>query len=359
MNLNSVRPKLSNQPARPKVVVLGGGYAGVTFVDSLGEAPVDVTLIDKNPYHTQKTKLWKATVGRPEAQAVLQLPFEERLSGTDVRQGEVDEIRPEQQLVTLSDGREVPYDYLVVALGSKPNFYGNDDWAKHVLTSDQAQDSKRMREAVQNRATEALSNDDPLKFVVVGGGPTGVELAGVVPELVSQVSPALLDRLDVTLVNSRDKVLKGFPESYRDKATDGLLEKGINLKVGHRVENIEAGKVTLDSGESLEAAEILWGGGIEVPDVLDDLGGQQSRSGRVAVDEELKHPDHPEVYIIGDASVGQWQGRPIPADKRSAKQEAAYAAENILQTLEGDEPEAFVFTPRTEWRHFGPIRVDK
>lgn len=366
MNLGSVGPNVPRnikpQTERPKVVVLGGGYAGVTFVDSLGEAPVDVTLIDKSPNHVRKTKLWKATVGQPEAQKALEEPLKEVIQrdGTEIKQGEVEGIKPNDNLVVLSDGSEVSYDYLVVALGSKPNFYGHPEWAEHVLTSDQAQDAKKTRETIQGHAKKVLEGDpsaSPLKFVVVGGGATGVEQAGVIHELVSQVSPDLLDQLDVTLVNSQDKVLKGFPEPYRDSATAGLKEKGIKLKTGHRVSQIESGKVHLNSGETLEATEILWGGGIEIPDVLDDLGGEQDRSGRVAVDHELKHPDHQDVFIIGDASVGQFEGQAIPADVRSARQEGAYVAQNIRETVEGQDPESFMFTRRTEWSKFGPIKV--
>lgn len=370
MNIASTRhrparpfsPNKLSVKERPKVVVLGGGYAGTTFVDSLGEAPVDVTLIDKSPNHVRKTKIWKATVGQPEAQRLLEEPLKDviKRDDTNIKQGEVEGISPDQNLVLLSDGSEVSYDYLVVALGSKPNFHGNPDWAKHVLTSDQANDAKRTRETIQAHAKKALAGDSssPLKFVVVGGGATGVEQAGVIHELVSQVSPALLAQLDITLVNTQDKVLKGFPEPYRDSAMASLAEKGIKVKTGHRVDKVEAGKVHLKNGEVLKGTEILWGGGIEVPGVLEDLGGQQDRSGRVTVDQHLRHPEHQDVYIIGDAGVGQWGGQPIPADVRSARQEGAYVAQNIRDSVLGQDPEAFLFTQRTEWTHFGPIQVD-
>lgn len=349
---------------RPRVVIIGGGEAGLECADSLEEAPVDITLIDRNPYQTDKTDIWKVAVGRKHLSEMTE-SFHEEIEGDNVtfQVGSVESIDAQNKNVGLADGREVEYDYLVVALGSKPNYFGHQDWASRVLEADGVDDPLRIRGRIQDSARAALSEIDParrrelLNFVIVGGGATGVELAGVAHLLVKQVDPSLLEEAKITLVSAGEELLGGFPPHVRREAEATLRHQNVQLKLGRRVVALEEGAVRLDNGELLPAAETLWGAGTQVNPLLGELG-PTTASGRLIVDEYLRVPGHESVFVVGDASLATSRGLPVPANEDSAEQEGEHAARNIKRDLRGRAPLPFLFEPDDDWEHFGPVMVD-
>ncbi len=348
-------------PNDPRVVVLGGGYAGVELVESLEDVRVSVTLVDRKPDHTRKTKLWKVAVGKDET-ATESLKRLTEKNGAQLKLGEVQEIDTASRQVKMQGGDSVAYDYLVVALGSRPNLMGHSEWARDVMTMDQPEDALRIRETVRGHALAALQLADPaaraerLRFLVIGGGATGVELAGVAHEVVAQVSPSLLKDLDICLVHSGPSLLNGLPENASRAATARLEKKGMRFKLGHRVTEVQPGQVQLSSGETLKASAILWATGTRAPELLENLG-KTDRAGRLEVTEHLTLPDHPEVFIVGDAALARCQGQPVPANKRAAVQEAELAARNIQNAISGRPMEPFRFHEKS-LSHIGPVDLD-
>lgn len=336
----------------PRVVVLGGGYAGVELVESLEDAPVDVVLVDQKPEHTRKTKLWKMAVGR-ESDAVEPLSKVARKAGAELRLGQVQAIDTEARQVKLEGGPSLSYDYLVVALGSRP---ATPEGAEHVLTIDQPEDAQHIRETVRARALEALQTGQSLPIVVVGGGATGIELAGVAHEVVRQVSPQLLERLELTLVHSQNRILNGQSDELAARTTAALADLGVRLQLGQRVAAVREGQVELASGQTLPSVCTLWATGTRAPELLASLG-PTDRAGRLEVSEHLNLPDHPEVFIIGDAALARCAGQSVPPNKRAAKQEAEQTAQNLRNAVAGKPLEPFTFRDNKDWHHIGPVKL--
>lgn len=339
----------ASSSSRPRVVVLGGGYAGLKTLEELKGAPVDVVLVDQKPYHTQKTRLWQVAVGQG-SESTQPLPELAQQSGAQLVVGEVAHIDPLHHQVQLREQGSIRYDYLVVALGSRPS----PAPAENVMSLDQPEDALRIRETVRRQAESVLAGQGRLPIVVVGGGATGVELAGVVHEVVEQVHPDLLQRLDLRLVHSRPQ-LSGMPEEAARRSAEALHKLGVELKLGERVMAVRPGEVELKSGEVLPADCVLWATGTRAPELLTDLGGNTDAAGRVEVNPDLSLPGHPEIFVVGDAALVRCQGQGVPPSKRAAFQEASRAAGNIRHSLAGEEREAFVYTDGKEWTHIGPV----
>ncbi|MCA9792474.1 MAG: FAD-dependent oxidoreductase [Candidatus Eremiobacteraeota bacterium] len=346
----------------PKVVVLGGGYAGVEFVESL-KAPVHLTLVDRKPDQTYKTKLWKVTVGgKDSSEAQQSLAKVVGKAGGQLQLGQVTDIDLATRQVVLDHGQRIPYDYLVVALGSRPTLLGHPEWAEHVLTLDQPEDTQRIRDTVRSQAMAALAEADParrrqqLEFVVVGGGATGIELAGIVADLVEQVDPSLSKDLNLTLVHSRERLCQGMPDEVSRRATAALLQKGVTLRLNERLADVAKGQVKLASGEVLPASAIMLAVGTESPEVLQCLG-PTTRGGRVEVTDHLTLPDHPEVFVVGDAALVRSGGQAVPADKHSAKEAGETAADNLARSLDNQPMRAFSFHGKDHYKHIGPVNL--
>ncbi len=334
----------------PRVVVLGGGYAGLEFVEAMKKEPVDLTLVDRKPYHTEKTKLWKMAV-RGEGDPTENLARKVEKAGGRLRLGEVAGIDVESRQVELEQGEAIPYDFLVVAVGSEP---GKPENSQAVLTLDQPEDARRIRQTVRSLAA---TGDGPLPIVVVGGGATGVELAGVVHEVVKQVGRAALDRLELRLLHSGERLVGEMPDDVAAEAHERLVEMGVEVQLGARVASVGEGQVLLQSGQTLPASCVLWATGTRSPGFLADLG-PTGRSGRVEVTENLTLPEHPEVFIIGDAALARCAGQVVPPNKRAARQEAEHAADNLQRALEGKPMERFVFRNDKGISHIGPVKLD-
>lgn len=332
----------------PRVVVLGGGYAGVETVESLRKEPIDLTLIDRKPYHTEKTKLWKLALGK-QKDGTEPLSKVARKAGARLQLGEVESIDPQAREVRLREGEAVPYDYLVVALGSTPS---RPPQADGVLTLDQPEDALRIRETVTAKARQAQAEGRPLSLVVVGGGATGVELAGLVREVARRAGPTL--QVDLKLLHSGERLLNGMSEKVARQAAEALSDLGVQVLYGQRVDRVEADRVWLKSGQELPADCVLWATGTRAAELLADLG-PTDRSGRVEVTEHLNLPDHPEVFIVGDAALARCEGQTVPPDKRAARKEASHTARNLHNALQGRPLEPFRYRDEKGHSHIGPV----
>jgi len=333
----------------PRVVVLGGGYAGIEAVQSLQGAPVDVTLVDQRPYQSQKTRLWQLAVGQ-QGEGTESLQTVTDKAGAHLQLGEVSHIDPAQHQVQFKDGQSLDYDYLVVPLGSTPGRPAGE-----VLTLDQPEDARKIRDTVRAQAQKALDGNGPLPIVVVGGGATGVEMAGIVHEVVEQLSPELLQRMDLRLVHPGPQ-LGGMPEEAARRSAAALEKLGVRLELNQRVAAVKPGQVELESGRSLPASCVLWAAGTKAPALLAELG-PTDRAGRLAVSPQLTLPDHPDVFIVGDAALVRCGDQQVPPNKRAAKQEADLAVANIRKSLEGQPMESFQFVDGKDWNHIGPVEL--
>lgn len=334
----------------PRVVVLGGGYAGVETVESLRGEPVDLTLIDRKPYHTEKTKLWKLALGKRK-EGTEPLEKVARKAGARLQLGEVQSIDAEAREVRLQGGSSIPYDYLVVALGSTPS---RPEGGDGVLTLDQPEDAVRISETVAARAREARAEGRPLSIVVVGGGATGVELAGLAREIARRESPS--GQLDLQLLHSGPRLVNGMPDKVARQTAEALSELGVEVRYGQRVASVEPGQVQLQSGEVLKADCVLWATGTRAPELLAELG-PTDRAGRVEVTEHLNLPDHPEVFIVGDAALARCAGQTVPPDKRAARKTASHTAQNLHNALRGRPLEPFRYRDDKGHSHIGPVEL--
>lgn len=355
---------LSSLARRPKIVIVGGGEAGEECADALKKSPVDIVVIDRNSYQTDKPDIWEVAVGEKERSKMMK-PLTKEFKGrnTSLEVATVTGFEPALNKINLADGRQVDYDYLVVATGSQPAYFGHNDWASKVLQADNADDPLKIRNRIHARVEEAMAETDParrkemLQFAVVGGGATGVELAGVCHLLVEERAPHLLPETQITLVASGDQLLNGFPPYYQQEAAATLQAQGIALKLGQRVVDVQEGHLLLSSGETLPARETLWAAGTEVAGMLSTLG-PTSGSGRVKVDSYLNPPDFKNVFIVGDASLATWQGQAVPANEDTAEQQGEQAGRNIARLLQGQSPQPFFYEAEDDWSHFGPVLVD-
>ncbi len=296
------------------MLVLGAGFAGLGAARKLRKAPVDVVIVDRHDYHTFQPLLYQvatdvldpATVGHPVRDLV------HTQDNLDFAQATITGIDLDARTVTFDDWDPQGYDYLVVGLGARANFFGTtgaDDHAFPLYTLPQA---VRLKQHLLTRFEEAakrpaLVDEGHLDVVVVGGGPTGVETAGALSELFFNVFPEdypSIDtsRISITLVEHGDRLLAMFDEGISEYTLETLTERRVTVRLGERVEAIDADGVDLGSGERIAAGTTIWGAGLQPVPLASELGVELVR-GRVPVDEFLRLEHHPEVFVVGDMAV--------------------------------------------------------
>ena len=328
----------------PRVVIVGCGFGGLWAAQGLRRAAADVTVIDRTNHHLFTPLLYQvATAGlsAPSISAPIRHILERQRNAT-VLLGEARQVLPEKKQVELEDGSAVPYDYLVVASGSINHYFGHDAWAPF------APGLKTLEEALDIRARILLAferaerESDParrsawLTFVVIGGGATGVELAGTLAEIARHTLKGEFRRIDptkarVVLVEGTDRVLPPYTLDLSEKARLQLERLGVTVWLGKRVSGVDAGGVTL-GGERLEARTVIWAAGVASSPLGRSLGAPLDRAGRVQVESDLSLPGHPEVFVIGDLAAVPG----VPGIAPAAKQMGRLAALNIRKTLEGE-----------------------
>jgi NADH dehydrogenase len=342
-------------PARPRVVVIGGGFGGLNAAKALQHAPVDVLLIDRRNHHVFQPLLYQvATAGLSPGDIASPIRWILRhQKNVEVWLAEATSIDLDHKTVVLRDGR-VPYDYLIISAGANHAYFGHDEWqvnAPGLKTLEDALDIRRrvllaFEEA--ERETDRARQRRQLTFVVVGGGPTGVELAGALAEisrhaLAHDFRTIHPESARIILVEGGPHVLPTYPASLSAFARRALERLGVAVWTERMVTNVEAGKVFMGA-EMIEAGTILWAAGVAASPVGRSLGVPTDRAGRVIVEPDLTLPGHPEVAVIGDLAVSKGaDGQLLPGVAQVAIQGGVHASRNIARTIAGHAREPFVY----------------
>jgi len=336
------------------VVIIGGGFGGLYAARALAGAPVRVTILDRKNHHTFQPLLYQvATAGLNPADiaAPIRRVFR-RQRNVAVMLGEVTAIHADRNALSLKEGGELTYDTLILAAGATHSYFGHDEWERFAPGLKTLEDALEIRKRVFFAYEAAEREQDPdrrqalLTFVVVGAGPTGVELAGALAEIAMKTLThdfRLIDpkKARVLLVEAGPGVLGAYAEPLREKARAQLEKLGVEVRTGARVMAIDPEGVTLQSGtgpsERIAAATVLWGAGVAASPLAKSLGVPLDRAGRVIVEPDLTIPGHPNVYAIGDIAAFTQEGKPVPGVAPAAIQGGKHAAQNIRRTIAGKE----------------------
>lgn len=345
---------------QPHVVVVGGGFGGLAAARALSGTPVRVTLVDRRNHHVFQPLLYQvatATLSPGDIGAPIRWILR---SAANVRVllGEVDTVDVVARQVHLADGAILTYDFLIVATGARHAYFNHPEWETFAPGLKTLDDALVMRRRILLAFERAEREEDPVRrqalltFVLVGGGPTGVELAGTLAEISRQtmrhefraVDPA---RTRIVLVEAGTSVLGGFHERLRAAARQSLRDLGVEVREETRVSDIDAGGVELQAAgvtERIAAGTVLWAAGVAASPLVRTLGVPLDRAGRVLVEPDLSIPGHPDVFVVGDAAAFVHQGgTPLPGVVQPAVQGARHAARSILATLAGRARTRFVY----------------
>ncbi|MBD2250635.1 NAD(P)/FAD-dependent oxidoreductase [Nostoc parmelioides] len=356
---------LDNNPPH-KVVIVGGGFGGLYAAKALAKAKVDVTLIDKRNFHLFQPLLYQVATGTLSP-ADISSPLRAVLSkskNTQVLLGEVSDIDPEAQELVMGD-EKIPYDTLIVATGAKHSYFGKDNWEEFAPGLKTVEDAIEMRRRIFTAFEAAEKEKDPAKrrawltFVVVGGGPTGVELAGAIAELAYKTLKEDFRKIDTTeaqviLLEGLDRVLPPFAPELSQEAEASLQKLGVVVQTKTLVTNIENDIVTLKQGEEVKqiaSKTVLWAAGVKASAMgkvlAERTGVECDRAGRVIVESDLSIKGHSNIFVVGDlANFSHQNGKPLPGVAPVAKQEGEYVAALVQKRLQGQTLPAFNYADK-------------
>jgi len=342
---------------RRKVVVIGGGFGGLSAAQHLNSNLVDVTLIDRRNYHLFQPLLYQVATGSLSPGEVAS-PLRSVLSrqkNTRVWLGHVVDVDPDLKHVNLADGAIVPYDSLIIAAGSETSYFGHNDWQEWAPGMKSVEEATAIRHKILYAFEVAERLSDPqerrawLTFVIVGAGPTGVELSGAIAEIARQtlkndfrsIQP---EEAQIILMDGAPRVLMPFPEGLSEKAHRTLANLGVQIRCGAMVKHISEDGLTIDSKngvDSIAAKTVIWAGGITASPLGKILASRtkaETDKGRVKVKPDLTIPNYPDIYVVGDlASATDKEGKPLPGMAQVAMQGGAYAAKAILRKAKGQQ----------------------
>ncbi len=336
----------------PRVVIVGGGFAGLAAARGLATAPVDVLLIDRHNYHLFQPLLYQvATAGLSPGEIAWPIrSLLRRQSNARVVLGEIDSVDTDAKLVRVGE-RDISYDFLVLATGARHAYFGHNDWEPHAPGLKTVDDATEIRRRILLAFEQAEIETDPetqralLTFVIVGGGPTGVELAGAIIELAKKALTRDFRRIDpstarVMLVEASARVLPAFPETLSTTAAESLETLGVEVRSGAPVTACDADGVIIGT-EPIRARTVLWAAGVAASPVARWLDAQADAAGRVIVNDNLSVSGHPEVYVVGDAARVAWKEGFVPGVAPAAKQMGGYVARTIRARVDGKKPLPF------------------
>src|SRR5262245_11792655 len=326
--------------ARPRVVIVGGGFGGLTAARALAGRGVDLTVVDRRNHHLFQPLLYQvatAALNPSDIAAPIRMLIARR--GAKVLLAEARSVDVAGRRLVLEDG-ELPYDYLVLATGATHSFFGHADWEQSSLGLKTVEDALEIRRRVLLAYERAEREQDPARrsalmtFAIVGGGPTGVELAGALAEIArrtlshefASIDPA---RARIVLLEGQPRVLSAYPERLSAKARRSLEELGVEVRVGAQVSAIDAEGLTA-GGERIPARTVLWAAGVQASPLARSLGVPLDRAGRVNVSPDLSVPGHPEIFVIGDLAAVQQNGKLVPGIAPAAMQGGRHVARTIL-----------------------------
>jgi NADH:quinone reductase (non-electrogenic) len=345
----SVEAASKNRPAvMPRVVIAGAGFGGLQAARTLRSAPVHVTVIDRQNHHLfQPLLYWVATAGLSPAD--ISSPIRhilKRQKNTEVLMAEVTGVDMQQQRVLMGD-RSVPYDYLLLATGAHDNYFGHSEWERYAAGLKTVEDARAIRQKIllAFEAAEMETDHEKVKelltFVLVGAGPTGVEMAGAIAELAHKALASDFRHIDtqmarIVLIEAAPGILAAFPESLARKTQEKLIRMGVEVRTGTPVSAIDEHSVVVD-GERIAARTIIWSAGVLASPAGKWLGAEVDRAGRVKVSSDLSVPGYANVFVIGDTASFMQDGKPLPGVAPVALQAGRYVASVITHRVEGKE----------------------
>ncbi|MBL8188785.1 MAG: NAD(P)/FAD-dependent oxidoreductase [Acidobacteria bacterium] len=347
---------MKRQSNKPKVVIIGGGFGGLNAAKALGNKDVEVILIDRKNHHTFQPLLYQV------ATAVLSpgeiaLPIRRalhRYKNVEVVLGEVAGFDLEQKNVHLSDGAQIPFDYLIVAAGARHCYFGRDEWEAEAPGLKTIEDALEIRRRVllafelAERKAVITGKPEPVVFAVVGGGPTGVELAGAIAGIARETLAEDFKLIDtrnarVLLFEHSPNVLATFAESLSQKAERHLRELGVEVFTHSLVKEIEPGRIKVGE-EWIKCDVTLWGTGVSASPLGKALGAELvGRASKVRVRADLSIPNHQNIFVIGDMAFFEDENGVVPGVATAAMQQATCAARNILRDLKRESRQAFKY----------------
>jgi len=345
--------------SRHRVVIIGGGFGGLCAARALRAAPVDVTLVDRRNYHLFQPLLYQVATGSlsPGQIAAPIRAVLSRQKNTRVLLGEVVDVDPGTRRVVLADGAALEYDSLIVAAGSETSYYGHDGWRQWAPGMKSVEEATNIRHKilyafeVAERLTDPAERRAWLRFVIVGAGPTGVELAGAIGEIARQTlrndfRSIHSEDAEIVLLDGAPRVLMTFPEDLARKATESLARLGVQVKTGVMVKDVDRDGLTVErdgTKDRIVSKTVIWAGGVTVPPLARMLArrtrAETDRGGRITVTPQLTIPGYPDISVVGDLALAAGRdGKPLPGVAQVAMQGGAYAAKAILRKVKAASP---------------------
>jgi NADH:ubiquinone reductase (H+-translocating) len=354
---------------RPHVVIVGGGFGGLRAAQTLAKAPVDITVVDRTNHHLFQPLLYQvATAVLAPSDITIPIRYVLRKQrSVSVLMAEVRDVDVERRVVFLDDDRkELGYDYLILAAGARHAYFGHDEWEVRAPGLKSISDAYEMRRRFLSAFEEAEKEPSAegkqawLTFVIVGAGPTGVELAGMIPATAHAFRRDYrhIDtcRTRVILIEGGPRVLAAFPEELAQRARRDLEEMGVEVRTGSVVTRVEEDAVYVGE-ERIPARTVFWAAGNAASPLGRRLGVPTDRAGRVEVSEDLSIPGHPEVFVVGDMAAFVDRGTPVPGVAPAANQEGEHAARNVLATLRGEPRRPFRYRNKGDLATIGRHRA--
>lgn len=343
----------------PKVVIIGAGFGGLWAAKALANKPVDVTLIDRKNHHVFQPLLYQVATAVLSPGEIAQ-PIRRilhRAKNVEVILGEAVDFDKENNAVVLGDGARVEYDYLIVAAGARHAYFGHDEWETSAPGLKTIEDAVEIRRRVllafemAERDAYLKGTHEPMNFVVVGGGPTGVELAGAIADIARQALAADFKAIDtrnarVILFEGSDRILNSFAKELSESGKRQLEDIGVDVRLNSFVTDIAPGKVKVGE-EWIDCDVVLWATGVAASSLGKMLGVKTDKAGRVFVQPDLTIPSSKNVFVIGDmASLKQENGEPVPGLSPAAMQMGTLTAKNILADVKGKERKNFRYVDK-------------
>ena len=361
---------MPEKPARPRVVIIGGGFGGIATAKALKRAIADVTLIDRTNHFTFQPLLYQVATAAL-APSDITAPIRwilRRHKNTEVLMAEVREIDPARRVVRIDDElREIPYDYLIVATGSRHAYFGHSEWEPYAPGLKTIEDATEIRRRfllafeLAEKSTDAREQQEYMTFVVVGGGPTGVELSGAFPFIAKKALGPDFRRIDtrktrVVLIEAGPRILPSFPEDLASRATRDLKDLGVEVRVNSAVTGVGPDGISIGS-EKIHARTVFWAAGNNASHLGALLGGPLDRAGRIQVNPDLSVPGHPEIFVVGDLVALVQDGRMVPGVGPAAIQEGKCAGKNVLRELRREPRKSFRYRNKGDLATIGRSRA--
>jgi NADH dehydrogenase len=352
----------TTRSSRPRVVIVGAGFGGLAAAKALAKVPVDVTVVDRRNYHLFQPLLYQvATAGLSPADIASPIRAIMRdQANAHVLMAKVEAVDTAKREVVATD-RRIPYDYLILATGARHAYFGHDEWEPVAPGLKKIEDATAIRRRILLAFELAEGTDDEaerrrlLTFVIVGGGPTGVEMAGAIAELAKRALAKDFRKIDprqarVILVEAGPRVLATFPERLSARAKRSLEHLGVEVLLGNAVTQCDEGGVVV-AGSRIESRTVIWGAGVAASPAAKWIGADKDRAGRIKVEPDLSVPGHPEIFAIGDTALALGSdGKPVPGVAPAAKQMGWYVAKLVAARVAGT-----VFTQKFRYRDYGNL----